>query len=245
MENLNNSTVSKPTNPKPNKTAVLITLILFTALIIFLVKIIFGSSSNSVTGKYTKEDLPRSFEYKIIKDESNPSIEKNQLEVEINQKLTEGQIATLAEELYNTKDKQKRFYIFYNLKGNENSIVAWATSHFDPELEISISGSTNTEDNKMLLEAKKVEGNIIGIFNEQDYTFSLYTIYENNGKTFVKTTFKDCQSMIEEMLKSDTKNGIKLINVNSGSQGEYFILNNNILEFYNKENKMFTSGFKI
>lgn len=241
----NTPKANKPTNPKPNKTAVLITLILFTALIVFLVKIIFGSSYSSVTGKYIKEDLPSNFEYRIIKDESNPSIEKNQLEVEINQKLTEGQIATLAEELYNTKDKQRRFYIFYILKGNENSIVAWATSHFDPELEISISGSTNTEDNKMLLEAKKVKGNIIGIFNEHDYTFSLYTVYENNGKIFVKTSFKDGQYMIEEMLKSNTTNGIKLINVNGGSQGEYFILNNDVLEFYNKENKMFTFGFKI
>ncbi|WP_353150392.1 hypothetical protein [Chryseobacterium sp.] len=65
---------------------------------------------------------------------SNHNIEKNQLEVEINQKLTKGQLATLAEELYNTKDKQRRFYIFYNLKGNENGFMTWATSHFDPEL---------------------------------------------------------------------------------------------------------------
>lgn len=97
----------------------------------------------------------------------------------------------------------------------------------------------------MLLEAKKVKGNIIGIFNEQDYTFSLYTVYENNGKTFVKTTFKGGQSMIEEMIKSNTTNGIKLISKDGGSQGEYYILNNAILEFYNKENKMFTSGFKL
>jgi hypothetical protein len=97
----------------------------------------------------------------------------------------------------------------------------------------------------MLLEAKKVKGNIIGIFNEQDYTFSLYTVYENNGKIFLKTSFKNGQSMIEEMLKSNTTNGIKLISVNGGSQGEYYILNNDVLEFYNKENKMFTSGFKL
>lgn len=243
MEKQNIPNTSKPT--KPHKTAVLITLILFTALIVFLVKVIFGGSSSSVTGKYTKEDLPSNFKYRIIKDESNPSIEKNQLQVEINLKLTEGQIATLAEELYNTKDKQRRFYIFYNLKDNENSIVGWATSHFDPELEIAINGSTNTEDNKMLFEAKKVTGNIIGIFDEQNYTFSLYTVYEDNGKIFVKTSFKNGQSMIEEMVKSNVENGMKLIAENGGSQGEYYILNNDVLEFYNKENKIFTTGIKL
>lgn len=157
MDNQNIPNTSKPTNSKPNKLAVLITLILFTVLIIFIVKLIFGNSSSSTSGKYTKEDLPSNFEYTVIKNESNLGVEKNQLQVEINQKLTEGQIATLAEELYNTKDKQRRFYIFYNLKDNENSIVAWATSHFDPELEITINSSTNAEDNNMLLEAKKLQ----------------------------------------------------------------------------------------
>lgn len=237
-------TVSKPTNSKPNK-AVIFILLIFTVLIFFLVKLIFGGSANATIGNYTKEDLPENFEYRITKDESNPNIEKNQLEVEINQKLTEGQLATLAEELYNTKDKQRRFYIFYNLKNNDNSIVAWATSHFDPELVIAINGSTNTEDDQMLLEAQKVQGNIIGIFNEKDYTFSLYTIYERNGKIFIRTTFKDGESMDNEVEKINSKNGIRYNYKENVSQGEYFILNKDMLEFYNIENKMFTTASKL
>jgi len=194
---------------------------------------------------FNKEELPENFEYRIIKDESNPNIEKNQLQVEINQKLTEGQLATLAEELYNSKDKQRRFYIFYNLKGNENTLMAWATSHFDPELEIAINGSTNAEDNKLQPEAQKVKDNIIGIFNEEDYTFSLYTIYENNGKTFIRTTLKGGESMDNEVEKINSKNGVRYNYKEDISQGEYFILNNDILEFYNSENKKFTSANKI
>jgi len=237
-------TVSKPTNSKPNKTVIFV-LLIFTALIFFLVKLIFGGSSSATIGNYTKEDLPENFEYRIIKDESNPNIEKNQLQVEINQKLTEGQLATLAEELYNTKDKQRRFYIFYNLKDNENTFMAWATSHFDPELEITINGSTNTEDNQILTKAKKVPGNIIGIFNETDRIYSIYTIYENNGKTFIRMTFKDGESMDNEVEKISTKNGVRYNYKEDISQGEYFILNNDVLEFYNKENKMFTTGSKL
>lgn len=79
-----------------------------------------------------------------------------------------------------------------------------------------------------------------------EITYSLlYTVYEDNGKTFVKTSFKNGQSTIEEMVKSDTKNGTKLININGGSQGEYFILNKDVLEFYSKENKMFTIANKV
>ncbi|AZB00312.1 hypothetical protein EG359_12085 [Chryseobacterium joostei] len=238
-----NPKANKPTNPKPNK-AVIFILLIFTALIFFLVKLIFEGSSSATIGNYTKEDLPENFEYRIIKDESNPNVEKNQYQVEINQKLTEGQLATLAEELYNSKDKQRRFYIFYNLKDNENSILAWATSHFDPELEVSINGSTNTEDNQMLFKAQKVEGDIIGIFNEKDYTFSLYTIYEHNGKTFIRTTFKDGEFMDNEVEKINSKNGIRYNYKEDVSQGEYFVLNNDVLEFYNNDNKKFTHAVR-
>lgn len=240
----NNPKANKPTNSKPNK-AVIFVLLIFTVLIFFLVKLIFGGSSSATIGNYTKEDLPENFEYRIIKDESNPDIEKNQLKVEINQKLTEGQLATLAEELYNTKDKQRRFYIFYNLKDNQNPFMAWATSHFDPELEITINGSTNTENDQMLTEAKKVPGNIIGIFNETDRIYSIYTIYENNGKTFIRMTFKDGESMDNEVEKVNSKNGIRYNYKEDVSQGEYFVLNNDVLEFYNSENKMFTTGSKL
>jgi len=123
--------------------------------------------------------------------------------------------------------------------------VEWATSHFDPELEISINGSTNIEDNKMLAEAKKVSGKIIGIFDEQQKTSFIYTVYETNGKTFIKTSFKDGGSMDNEVTKIDTNNGIRYNYKEDVSQGEYFVLNNDILEFYNSENKMFTTANKV
>lgn len=210
-----------------------------------LLLVVLSCSSDKI-GKYTKEELPPNFEYKIIKEESSTNLEKNQLEVEINQKLTEGQIATLAEDLYNKKDIQKRFYINYILKGSENSVAYWATSHFDPELDISIIGSTENEDNSMLKTAEDVQGNIIGIFNEEEYTFAIYTVYEDKDLTFVKTSFKNGQSMIEEVNKIDNiKGGVKLTSKDIEGNGEYYILKDNTLEFYNKENNKFTEAKKI
>ena len=103
---------------------------LFT-LLAFLLTIL-TSCDNDRIGTYTKEPLPSDFSYRVLKDESKPSLEKNQLTVEINEKLTEGQIATLAEKLYKSKDEQRRFYIFYLLPGMKDGSGAWATSHFDP-----------------------------------------------------------------------------------------------------------------
>ena len=79
MEQNNNSLNNKQAVQKPSKAAVFIVLAIFITLIYFLIKFVFGDSST--IGKYTKEDLPENFEYRILKDESSPNIEKNQLDV--------------------------------------------------------------------------------------------------------------------------------------------------------------------
>lgn len=213
------------------------------ACLLFAFTLLISCGENTKIGKYTKEALPESFSYEIIKDESNTAIEKNQLEVEISEKLTEGQIATLAEELYNSKDQQRRFYIFYKLKGVENSVAAWATSHFDPELKIDITGSTTAEDlNKDKL-SEKIDGEVIGKWDENKYTFSNLIIYKKDNKTFIKTVFKNGQTSDEELKESKTEKGIRYDYKNGGYNGEYFILNNqNGLELYNSENKNFTTA---
>jgi hypothetical protein len=64
-------------------------------------------------------------------------------------------------------------------------------------------------------------------------------------KYLLKFWFKDGSSSINEMAKKELKNGTKLNYKNGDSNGEYFILTEKgILEFYNSENKMFTSASK-
>jgi hypothetical protein len=205
--------------------------------------IIASWGDNSKIGKYTKEELPKDFLYNVLKDESNEVLEKNQLEVEISEKLTEGQIATLSEKLYDSKNEQRRFYIFYKLKGAENIAAAWATSHFDPELEIVIIGSTTAEDvNKDKL-SEKIDGEVIGKWDENKYTFSNLIIYKKDNKAFIKTVFKNGQTSDEELEESKTEKGIRYDYKGGGYNGEYFILNKeNGLELYNSENKNFTTA---
>ena len=203
------------------------------------------SCSNTKLGKYNPESLPEKFSYTIAKDLSNPNLEKNEIYVDISEKLTEGQIATLAEELYNQKDKERRFYIFYQLQDEKNNNVAWATSHFDPELEINIIGSTKIEDENMLKSSKEIDGEILGTYNENEYTFATYTIFKKEGKTFVKTIYKDGSSSDSEVKESKVKDGIRLDEKEPNGSGEYYILKNNILEFYNEKNEMFTTANKL
>ena len=213
--------------------------------IVFAIFLLVSCGENTKIGKYTKEPLPENFTYEIVKDESNEALEKNQLSVELSAKLTESQIATIAEELFNYKDKQRRFYISYNLKGIENTSTFWAISNFDPELEIEIIGSTIEQDKAKDKLLEKVDGEVIGIWNENKYTYSNLLIFKKDNKTFLKTIYKSGQVSDVELTESKNNNGTRYDYKDGGYNGEYFVLNKeNNLELYNKENKNYTTAMR-
>lgn len=234
--------------------------------ILFAVFLLISCKENTTIGKYTKEALPENFYYEIVKDESDVLLEKNQLTVEISEKLTEGQIATIAEELYNSKDSRRRFYIWYKLKDLENGF-AWATSHFDPELEISINGSTTEEDikkDKLLEEidneisingstteedklSKKNDSEIIGKWDENKFSFTNLIIYKKDNKTFLKTIFKNGTILDDELIENKISGGIRYDYKDAESNNnEYFILNSEeMLDIYDPIDGKYTTAKPI
>lgn len=215
---------------------------LFYALISLL--IITSCGDSSTIGKYKKEPLPDDFTYNIIVDKSNEALEKNELTIEINKKISVEQIATLADKLFSSKPKQRRFYIFLMLPGMKDDAGAWAISHFDPELDIQIVGSSAQQDSTSnKLADEKVDGDIIGKWHEEQYTSSNYVIFKNNKKVFIKTIFKSGQSADKELKEKKVKTGMRYDYKDGGYNGEYYILTSDgILEFYNSENKRFTTA---
>lgn len=216
-------------------------------IILLAMQFILTSCDNGTVGKYQKEALPYGFSYNIIEDRSNEKLEKNELTVEINQRLTEGQIATLAEKLFNSKPQQRRFYIFLLLPGMKNGAGAWATSHFDPELKIEISGTSIQQKETSNKKAdEKIDGDMIGKWNEEQYSSSHYIIYKKNKKTFLKVIYKDGQVSEEELGEKKQGNTTRYNYKNGGYNGEYFIVNESEeLDFYNSENKKFTTAKKL
>lgn len=196
------------------------------SILILLVVLISSCGENLKIGNYTKEPLPENFTYVILKDNSNEVLEKNQLEVELSKKLTEGQIATIAEELFNSKDKQRRFYISYNIKGDLNNNIYWATSNFDPELKIEIIGSTDVEDIKTS-KTDNIKGEIINKWrSEKSLMGATLILYKNDkNKQIMRINWKTGDTSEDEITES-TKNG--LIKYHDGNEnGEYYLVQKN------------------
>lgn len=206
------------------------------------------NSENPNEQETTMESKQKTSKYEILSEEDNIKPEfgfnKCNINIELKEKISIEELTKIANEIRETRTSYDNLWIFYYLHGIKDDSNAWATSHFTPNLKVEIIGSTLEEETKLKSESKNVDGKILGEFFEKKYVNGTFTVYEKDNKTFVKMAFKNGSSSIDEMTKKNVKNGIRLDQKSDGN-GEYYILTNaEVLEFYNAENKRFTTANK-
>jgi len=88
-----------------------------------------------------KNKLPTGF-YKIISEKKHVDarygFNKCNIEIELKDKITYNQLMYLANDLRENRKSYDKLWIFYNIKGKKQT-VAWATTHFTPNLNIWIN----------------------------------------------------------------------------------------------------------
>jgi hypothetical protein len=91
--------------------------------------------------------IPNGVIYTIIRTEVVPGI-KRSLDIRLNRTVSEEVLRAIATKLKNSDHgTYERTFISYYLPGMKVGSGAWATSHFDPDLEICILGvSTDQEE---------------------------------------------------------------------------------------------------
>jgi len=219
--------------------------------------VLFMNSCNSGTTTQTEQQITNvettgievkisnNLSYKIIKEVPNDTLGKDNIDIELSRKATKEELTDIANNLHSSRTKYIKVWIFYYLTGMTPGSGAWATTHFTPNLDIQILGSTSEQENISNLEANNVEGNIIGKWHEEQATSSSYVIYQKGKKYFLKTIFKNGQTMTEELKERKLNQYSVRYDYVENLHGEYLEVNqNDELEFYNKENKKFAVGQK-
>ena len=96
-------------------------------------------------------------DYKILSDESRRDI-KRTVEVELPGMSSDKDLQEVAEDIY--KGGYERTFITYVLK--ENPSQAWATTHFNPYLEITYIGQSLADHDALSEQQLQIEGTAIG-----------------------------------------------------------------------------------
>ncbi|MFA5597794.1 MAG: hypothetical protein BWY02_02658 [bacterium ADurb.Bin157] len=123
-------------------------------------------------------------DFSIIKKTNQANI-KGSIEVRLNEKVPKDLLQKLALKLKND-DPQKydRLFITYYLPGMTSGAGAWATSHFNPGLEVKILGTTIEEEKELKKQTASSSDKVIGEWlDESPYVGAKYTLLKKgNGE---------------------------------------------------------------
>ena len=165
--------------------------------------------------------------YQIIKDQKKPNI-KRSVDVRINQRVTVERLKSIAMAIKETDyNSYERTFILYYLSGQVINSGAWASSHFNPKLEIKIVGLSLADYQKLIKSVIDVnENDVIGQWYESLGSLGrVVTIYRSGTKVIMSQQYKDGSTTKEEAKVSNINEGLKIEVKKGNSFGEYYLIN--------------------
>ncbi len=206
-----------------------------------------GASGNETVENLVKDvseqevkaqDIP---EYKIMEDTVESDI-KRTVKVELVSRIDEAQLKLLAEQIHALKDTDvQRTFISYRIAGEHSNQAYWATTHYNPELEIKIIGESAANYDKIKNTALP-EGEVLGAWMvSQGFEYKAIA-FKKDGKTYIRTIHSDDSTSDEIYELSQSDKGIKLQDEGGKDFGEYFIINKEGgLEFWSENGNYYTA----
>lgn len=147
--------------------------------------------------------IPKDIKYSIISKNTLLN-EKRSLEIRINKRVSKNVLRAIALKLKAQENrKYKRIFITYHLPNMEVNFYAgcWASTHFNPNLEVKVYGLSKEDYEKVNAKAKSQENKdevVIGNWIDRVPTLSSrITIYQKGSKIFLRRVFKDGSSTKE------------------------------------------------
>ena len=188
-------------------------------------------------------NIPEDVKWKITKEEPNSGLSKNNIEVSLNKKIDKQVLEEIAMIIRADRMEYNKLWIFYYIP-NMTKGMAWATTHFTPNLEVNIIGSTENQD---ITNSKTsdIVGEVLNKWrSEKSLMGGTLILFKNSAqKKIMRITFKDGSKMDSEIVESNLNGKLKYKDNNEN--GEFYILElNGNLGLYGKNGK-FDEAIKI
>ena len=165
-------------------------------------------------------DSPNEVEATIVSEDTLHNI-KRSLDIRLNRAVSEETLRQLALELKAQGGKSyTRTFIAYYLPGMLIDQGAWATTHFDPSLEVKILGMTVEEMDNILSKPIPVEWKLVGQWLNLNH---IVTIFRDQNRIIMDSTYSDGSSGQTEVVE-DKSRLWRFDPLESSDWGEYWIL---------------------
>ena len=159
--------------------------------------------------------VPNDVSYSVIETDVFLDI-KRSLDVRLNKRVSEEVLRTIALKLKSEDPREyERTFISYYLPGMEVGAGSWASTHFDPTLEVKIYGTTIEEHDRLLKEAAS---------SPPSATIGRWMASERTGFPGVITIFKEGDTLYQtQKFQDGTEGRYELVTQNVNGQVRYKI----------------------
>lgn len=161
--------------------------------------------------------------YSVIATNIIPGI-KRSLDVRLSKKVSEEELRAIAVELKSNDSQQyERTFIVYYLPGMTVNAGGWATTHFNPTLDVLILGLTAQEEQALVTERASSDREVIGSWLSE-FMGGRITIYREVGTLYIEMKFNDGSNLKEELQEKSSPFGRRFDIVMGSSFGDYWII---------------------
>ena len=168
-----------------------------------------------------------SVSYSIINDDKFQDYRRS-LDIRLSKRVSKEELEKIAYELKRQDSTNyERTFIVYYLPGMKVNAGGWATSHFNPDLEIRILGTTIEEEKRLKESASnQVDGKVLGRWRDNSVFPCITTLLEKDGKVFMNRVYKDGSKGEYEMVTRKVRNKIQYKEKNSKTS-DYLVIKSN------------------
>jgi len=174
----------------------------------------------------TPDEIPSDVTYSILDEQIIPGI-KRSLDVRLNRKVSEGVLRMIALKLKGADSKKyERTFIGYYLPEMTVGAGAWATTHFNPNLEIRILSLTVEQENALKQVVDEPTRQIIGVWlHDKEWLAARITLFRQDGELQMETTYKDGSSGKQKMVEKPSSQGRKFMAADrTGPNNDYYLI---------------------
>ena len=167
--------------------------------------------------------IPPDVSYKVITTDEIPG-NGLRLQIRINKIVSKDVLRAIAMTLKATESRSyDRTFMFYYLPDMTLN-GAWATTHFDPDLDVQILGFTAEQATALSVPAPSNQDTIGRWLDNEPYASSQITIYRANGKLLMDRKFYDGSSGQFTLVEKQSPLGRRFEDVDRSDTGDYFLI---------------------
>ena len=211
----------------------------YISIVFIVLTIIYtGCSNNSEKKEEIVEKSIITTKYSILEDKNKRDI-KRRVIVLLDVKPSNKELKAIAFKILKSDNTSYlRTFIGYYIKNTNQDYGYWATTNFNPTLEIIILGLTSKDEN-FLLKNNNPNREILGAYISAILARKL-TFFLKDKVMFMELYYCDGSNDIKEMKYVKTNSNFKIEEIDN-SYGEYFILTDGELQLWDTKGKLYTT----